>query len=158
MNWFIMLKYLKFIYSEKATKFCEIFTLLLTGTTQDKSKVKISQNFVAFSEYMNFTSCCTELETKTSYCSCSKTEQIVDFKANFLWKTDGLIRLFPHPRFFIPLCIVNQFKVFNNEIPKYTLLSNFHCIWHWNFFTTGPPHQGFWCFFGHEIPEFNLPF
>ena len=23
----------KFIYSEKATKFCEIFTLLLTGTT-----------------------------------------------------------------------------------------------------------------------------
>ena len=31
-------------------------TLLLTGTTQDKSKVKISQNFVAFSEYMNFIS------------------------------------------------------------------------------------------------------
>ena len=25
---------LKFIYSEKATKFCEIFTLLLTGTTK----------------------------------------------------------------------------------------------------------------------------
>ena len=33
---------LKFIYSEKATKFCEIFTLLLTDTTYDKSKVKIS--------------------------------------------------------------------------------------------------------------------
>ena len=45
---------LKFIYSEKATKLCEIFTLLLTGTTLDKSKVKISQNFVAFSEYMKF--------------------------------------------------------------------------------------------------------
>ena len=44
----------KFIYSEKATKSCKIFTLLLTGTTQDKSKVKISQNFVPFSEYMNF--------------------------------------------------------------------------------------------------------
>ena len=44
----------KFIYSEKATKFCEISTLLLTGTTQDKSKVEILQNFVAFSEYMNF--------------------------------------------------------------------------------------------------------
>ena len=42
------------IYSEKATKIFEIFTLLLTGTTYDKSKVKISQNFVAFSEYMNF--------------------------------------------------------------------------------------------------------
>ena len=31
-------------------------TLLLTGTTQDKSKVEISQNFVTFSEYMNFES------------------------------------------------------------------------------------------------------
>ena len=45
----------KFIYSEKAAKFCEISILLLTGTTQDKSKVEILQNFVAFSEYMNFT-------------------------------------------------------------------------------------------------------
>ena len=44
----------KFIYSEKATKFCEIFTLLLTECTVVKSKVKISQNFVAFSEYVNF--------------------------------------------------------------------------------------------------------
>ena len=32
----------KFIYSEKAKNFC------------DKSTVEISQNFVAFSEYMNF--------------------------------------------------------------------------------------------------------
>ena len=45
---------IKFIYSEKATKFCEIFILLLTVCTVVKSKVKISQNFVAFSEYMNF--------------------------------------------------------------------------------------------------------
>ena len=45
---------LKFIYSEKGKKFCEIFTLLLTSTTYDKCKVKILQNFVAFSEYMNF--------------------------------------------------------------------------------------------------------
>ena len=50
--------FLKFIYSEKGTKFCEISTLLLTGTTMDKSKVEISQNFVAFSEYMNFIKCC----------------------------------------------------------------------------------------------------
>ena len=41
---------LKFMYSEKATKFCEIST----GTTWDKSKVEISHIFVAFSEYMNF--------------------------------------------------------------------------------------------------------
>ena len=46
---------IKFIYYEKAATFCEIFTLLFTGTTQDKRKVKISKNFVAFSEYMNFT-------------------------------------------------------------------------------------------------------
>ena len=45
---------LKFIYSKKATKFCEIFTLLLSYVVPVKSKVKISQNFVAFSEYMNF--------------------------------------------------------------------------------------------------------
>ena len=44
----------KFIYSEKATKFCEIFTLFLTVCTVVKSKEKISQNFVAFSEYRNF--------------------------------------------------------------------------------------------------------
>ena len=47
----------KFIYSEKATKFCEISTLLLTVCTVVKSEVEISQNFVAFSEYMNFTGC-----------------------------------------------------------------------------------------------------
>ena len=46
---------LKFIYSEKATKYCEISTLFLYECAVDKSKGKISQNFVAFSEYMNFT-------------------------------------------------------------------------------------------------------
>jgi hypothetical protein len=45
---------IKFIYSEKATKFCEIFPLLLTTVHTVKSSVKILQNFVAFSEYMNF--------------------------------------------------------------------------------------------------------
>ena len=48
-------KYVKFIYSEKATNFLEIFTLLLSYVVPVKSKVKISQNFVAFSENMNFT-------------------------------------------------------------------------------------------------------
>ena len=45
---------LKFIYSEKATKFCEIFTLFLTTVHTVRSNVKILQNFVAFSECMNF--------------------------------------------------------------------------------------------------------
>ena len=42
------------MYSEKATKFGEIFTFLLSYVVPVKSKVEISQNFVAFSEYMNF--------------------------------------------------------------------------------------------------------
>ena len=46
--------FVKFIYSEKATKVCKIFPLLLTVCTVVKSKRKISQNFMAFSEYMNF--------------------------------------------------------------------------------------------------------
>ena len=41
----------KCIYSEKAKFFCEIFTLFLSVCTVDKSKVKISQNCVVFSEY-----------------------------------------------------------------------------------------------------------
>jgi hypothetical protein len=62
---------IKFIYSEKATKFCEIFTLLLSYVVSVKSKVKISQNCVAFSEYMNFKSLWnsnSRIEFCTSFC------------------------------------------------------------------------------------------
>ena len=48
---------LKFIFSEKATKFCKIFTFLLSYLSYVvpvKSKVQILQYFVAFSKYMNF--------------------------------------------------------------------------------------------------------
>ena len=45
---------IKFIYSEKATTFCAISTLLLSYVVPVKSKVEISQNFLPFSEYMNF--------------------------------------------------------------------------------------------------------
>ena len=44
----------KFIYSQKAIKFCKISNLLLSYVVPVKSKLKISQNVVAFSEYMNF--------------------------------------------------------------------------------------------------------
>ena len=43
-----------FIYSEKATIFCKISTLDLSYVVTIKSTVEISQNFVVFSEYMNF--------------------------------------------------------------------------------------------------------
>jgi hypothetical protein len=46
---------LKFIHSEKATKFCEISTLLLSYVVPVKNKVDILQNFVAFSECINLT-------------------------------------------------------------------------------------------------------
>ena len=44
---------MKYIYSEKATKFCKISTEGLCHVVPVKSTVEISQNFVAFSEYMN---------------------------------------------------------------------------------------------------------
>ena len=46
-----------FIFSVKATKVCEISTLLLSYVVPVKSKVEILQNFEAFSECMNFTTC-----------------------------------------------------------------------------------------------------
>ena len=49
------MKEVKFIYSEKATKFGEISIVFLSVCTVGKSKVEISQIFVAFSEYTNFT-------------------------------------------------------------------------------------------------------
>ena len=45
------LVYVKFIYSEKATNFCEISTVDLSYVVTVKSTVEISQNFVGFSEY-----------------------------------------------------------------------------------------------------------
>ena len=50
---------LKFIYSEKATKVCKISTLLLSTI---HTMVEIPQNFVAFSEYMNFSNVKINLE------------------------------------------------------------------------------------------------
>ena len=47
---------IKFIYSEKATKFYKISTVDLSYIVTVKSMVEISQNFVAFSEYINFNS------------------------------------------------------------------------------------------------------
>ena len=47
--------FLKFIYSEKATNLCKISAVDLSYVITVKSTVEILQNFVAFSEYMNFT-------------------------------------------------------------------------------------------------------
>ena len=54
--WYLVVLHrtVKLIYSEKATKFCKISTVDLSYVVPVKSTVEISQNFVAFSEYMNF--------------------------------------------------------------------------------------------------------
>ena len=44
----------KFIYFEKATKFCEISTNYSFYVLPVKKLVEISKNLVAFSEYVNF--------------------------------------------------------------------------------------------------------
>ena len=48
---------IQFIYSEKATNFCEISTVNMPYVVTVKSKMEIQQNFVAQSEYMNFIIC-----------------------------------------------------------------------------------------------------
>ena len=55
-------RFFKFIYSEKATKYFAKSSPCFCSTYV-KRKVKILQNFVAFSEYMNFT------EAKLSFAS-----------------------------------------------------------------------------------------
>ena len=45
---FILNVFVKFLFSEKATKFCEISTVDLSYVVMVKSTVEISQNFVAF--------------------------------------------------------------------------------------------------------------
>ena len=45
---------IKYINSEKAIKFCKISILDLSYVVMVKSTVEIFQNFVAFSEYMNY--------------------------------------------------------------------------------------------------------
>ena len=56
------LLFVKFIYSEKATIFYEISTEDLSHVVTVKSTAEISQNFVAFSEYMNFKNTVTNVE------------------------------------------------------------------------------------------------
>ena len=63
----VVILLLKFVYSEKATKFCEISTLLLSTVHTNKSKVEISQNFVAFSEYIIFPSILYESTLQQPY-------------------------------------------------------------------------------------------
>ena len=69
-------KNVKFLYSEKAIKVCEISPIDLFYVVKVKSIVEISQIFVAFSECMNF-----KTWEKTLCTSCVPKGQLI-YKAN----------------------------------------------------------------------------
>ena len=74
---------LKFIYSEKATKVCKISIKYLSYVLPVKKFVEISQNFVAFSEYMDFI--CTVLISGGSYCSFSLLHYSIMFFKKWIY-------------------------------------------------------------------------
>ena len=120
--------YIKFIYSEKATKFWEIFPLLLTAVHTIKSKGKISQNFVAFSEYMNFTT----TEKQRAYCpntvsSPGFTNNQVDINLRLsLWRWTLLL---PFVCFcFFPLVALKFSGMVTLQVIKWADYANHKCF------------------------------
>ena len=101
---------IKFIYSEKATKFCEISTVDLSYVVLVKSTVEISQNFVAFSEYLNFTK---DLQTIQK----SMTRVILGLKRAHhinMWKESEKIKMLS----------VNQMSVYHTVLEPYNITRN----------------------------------
>ena len=84
---------LKFIYSEKATKFFQNLHLFLTGTSASQKKVEISQNFCGllriyepysfFSSIFCFFRAFTDFWTRKSVILLTKIS--IHYKKNF-WK------------------------------------------------------------------------
>ena len=92
---------IKFIYSEKATKFCEISTLLFSYVVPVKSKVEISQIFVAFSEYMNFKKVECNAASKSLWTQCGgiKTHLSMGERRPYLKFASQIFQTkFPFPR------------------------------------------------------------
>ena len=72
--------YLNLIYSEKATKICETFTLLLTGTT--RTKVRFLRKVELYLESTSF---------DISYCSAVRNSDRVTFLHNRNWTVQLLL-------------------------------------------------------------------
>ena len=79
---------LDFIYSEKATKFCKNFTLLLSYVVPVKSKVKISHNFVALLKWFVGLWVCGEFQSVFS----TKCQLLNVLKLGFKKRYSDLIR------------------------------------------------------------------
>ena len=81
------------MYSEKATTFCEISTVNLSFVVtvkSVKSRVGISKNFVAFSEYMNFKS----LQRNLSYVILTSASSFVQLERRGIIVFQNLIGLY----------------------------------------------------------------
>ena len=86
----------KFIYSEKATKFCKISTVDLSYVVMVKSTVEISQNVVAFSEYMNFT---LQISRNSSKSKMYNTKNYTSFKSCTNWESTIVTNvIYPHQK------------------------------------------------------------
>ena len=88
LKWCTKRYLVKFIYSEKATQFCEISTLLLSYVVPVKNMVEIWQNVVAFSEYMNF----TQLLIKSGWMKKNLSDNLVQKKKSS-WFLDRILRI-----------------------------------------------------------------
>ena len=84
------------MYSEKATKFCEISTVDLSYI--DKSMVDISQYFGAFSEYLNFM---TKFRPKVALSYDGGKED---------WKMNCLVLTLFNAKFIDDLCLCEKKK------------------------------------------------
>ena len=121
----------KFIYSEKATTFDEISTLLLSYLVLVKSKMEISQNFVAFSEYMNFDSACKLCRTKPIQ------HKLPSFCHNFQYINQHGLKQFPFKNIFWELkSTCKKTDIFEPRLNwiYYDSCKNFRLI---NLFSTG---------------------
>ena len=154
--------YLKLVYSEKATKFCEISTLLLSYLVPVKSKMEISQNFVAFSEYMNF-NVKTERKIVSNFCGLLRINELQLIQGNrrsimqgsivLAIKNDCIFWLVCNCIFGI-LCCINRlrstvFQLFfltnaeetTKQINKSSIYTTAKC----NPSCKSPSQQTFWC-------------
>ena len=115
------------MYFEKATKFCKIFTLLLSYVVPVKSKVKISRNFVAFSEYMNF------IKNKSMINDLIKVEIMKD-NQNLYWKSGNYDKTPKPSKFYYELLIFWHNRFYKNrfssiKMPFFFTNKLLLCLW-----------------------------
>ena len=120
---------LKLIYSEKDTKFCKIVPLILIVCTVVKSKGKISQNFSAFSEYMNFKD-----KIKLVWLCKTKSERSRSSRVRY-WKNFTVYWLTVQIRLKsitnLEYLSMPRIKTYTNWAPTNQLLSKWANVWTW---------------------------